>query len=87
MSNSQGIRTIRSRCPLPNVRTCPTKQVWREERRKYDRMDNMMRSVQRWFICGVIGFLTGLFAFIVDTCITHLARWKVSRAHALSPCV
>lgn len=51
-------------------------QIERQDRIKYTEWDNRVRAIQRWIICAVIGFLTGLIAFIIDTCIINLAKWK-----------
>eukprot|EP00038_Savillea_parva_P026498 m.54657 g.54657 ORF g.54657 m.54657 type:complete len:832 (+) comp7545_c0_seq1:173-2668(+) len=51
-------------------------EIERQDRIKYTEWDNKVRAIQRWIICAVIGFLTGLIAFIIDTCIINLAKWK-----------
>jgi hypothetical protein len=55
---------------------------------KFSAWDNRLRGIQRWIICGIIGFLTGLIAFVIDTSITHLAKWKFDTVQGfLDKCV
>ena len=43
-------------------------QVELEERRKYSRVQEKLKSTQRWFLMFLIGFFTALIAFTIDTC-------------------
>ena len=36
----------------------------------------MHTQVMRWILVGIIGFLTGIVAFLIDICVRHLVKFK-----------
>ena len=38
----------------------------------------MHTQVMRWVLVGIIGFLTGVVAFLIDICVRNLFKWKFS---------
>ena len=36
----------------------------------------MHTQIMRWVLVGIIGFLTGIVAFLIDICVRHLVELK-----------
>ena len=36
----------------------------------------MHTQIMRWVLVGIIGFLTGIVAFLIDICVRHLVEFK-----------
>ncbi|KAM9457964.1 H(+)/Cl(-) exchange transporter 7 isoform 1-T1 [Clarias gariepinus] len=51
-------------------------QLFLEEERRMSHMGFRCLEISRWFICGLIGFLTGLIACLIDIMVEKLAGVK-----------
>uniref|UniRef100_A0A673KFY2 Chloride channel protein n=1 Tax=Sinocyclocheilus rhinocerous TaxID=307959 RepID=A0A673KFY2_9TELE len=53
-------------------------QLFLEEERRMSHMGFRCLETRRWVICGLIGFLTGLIACLIDIAVEKLAGYKYS---------
>uniref|UniRef100_A0A8C1PPT5 Chloride channel protein n=1 Tax=Cyprinus carpio TaxID=7962 RepID=A0A8C1PPT5_CYPCA len=53
-------------------------QLFLEEERRMSHMGFRCLEIRRWVICGLIGFLTGLIACLIDIAVEELAGYKYS---------